>query len=35
MAEGTESLPNPSPHPDRKVTWSELAALLRKLEKLE
>ncbi len=26
-------LPVPSPHPERKVTWGELAALLRRLEK--
>jgi hypothetical protein len=30
-----ELLPSPAPHPDRKVTWSELAAILRRWEKRE
>lgn len=28
-------LPSPAPHPDRKVTWAELAALLKRMEKPE
>lgn len=28
-----ELLPTPSPHPERKVTWGELAVLLRRMEK--
>jgi len=30
---GRRLLPEPAPHPDRKVTWSELAGLLREWEK--
>ena len=29
------ALPDPAPHPDRKVTWAELAALLARMERPE